>query len=93
MNKKGYVYIITNKSKTIYIGVTSNISRRIYGHKNKLNDGFTKKYNINKLVYCEECENIETAIEREKQLKNWHRGWKINLINEHNPEWKELDFE
>ena len=93
MSKKGYVYIITNKSKSLYIGVTSNINRRIYEHKNKLIEGFTKKYNIDKLIYCEECENIETAIEREKQLKHWHRKWKINLINEQNPDWKELDIE
>ena len=91
MTKQGFVYILTNKNNTtLYIGVTSNLIKRIYEHKNKLIDGFTKKYNLNKLVYFEPLDNITAAIEREKQLKNWHRNWKINLITEFNKEWKDL---
>ncbi|MDA3860662.1 MAG: GIY-YIG nuclease family protein [Melioribacteraceae bacterium] len=81
MSKKGYTYIITNKKNgTLYIGVTSNLFKRIYEHKNGLFDGFSKKYSLKKLVYYEISEDIATAIQREKQLKNWHRDWKINLI-------------
>ena len=81
---------MSNKSKTLYIGMTNNIIRRVYEHKNKLNDGFTKKYNITKLVYFESTPDVNTAIEREKQLKNWHRQWKINLIESKNPSWQDL---
>jgi putative endonuclease len=88
--KDYYVYILTNNSKTIYIGVTNNLVRRIYGHKNKLIDGFSKKYNLTKLVYFEIFNNINDAIKREKQLKNWHRQWKINLIELKNKEWIDL---
>ena len=85
-----YVYIITNRSKTLYIGVTNNIERRIHEHKNLLGDGFSKKYKLTKLVYLEEFTNINDAIKREKQLKNWHREWKINLIESTNPTWIDL---
>ena len=88
--KSYYVYILSNSSKTLYIGVTNNLERRMYEHKNKLLEGFTKKYNITKLVYFEVCNNINDAIRREKQLKNWHRAWKINLIEELNPNWNDL---
>ncbi len=82
---------MTNKlNTTIYIGVTNDIYNRVYQHKKKLVEGFTSRYNINKLVYYEEYDYIEDAIYREKQLKNWRRQWKINLINEFNPEWKDL---
>ena len=91
--KNYYVYILTNKSKTLYIGVTNNLDRRIYEHKNKLIDGFTKKYNLDRLVYFEVFNNIEDAISREKQLKNWHRQWKINLVESVNKEWKDLSLE
>jgi len=91
--KNYYVYILTNKSKTFYIGVTNNLDRRIYEHKNKLIDGFTKKYNLDRLVYFEVFNNIEDAISREKQLKNWHRQWKINLVESVNKEWKDLSLE
>jgi putative endonuclease len=85
------VYVLTNSiNKVLYIGVTNNLQRRIYEHKQKLIDGFTKKYNLNKLVYYEVTNDIESAIRREKQLKNWHREWKINLINRFNPNWKDL---
>jgi len=91
IDKKYYVYIITNKSnKVLYIGVTNNLERRMFEHKNKLIEGFSKKYNLNKLVYYEETTDINNAISREKQLKNWHRDWKINLINQSNPEWRDL---
>ena len=94
MNKICTVYILTNHhNTTFYIGVTSNISKRMWEHKNKITDGFTKKYNINKLVYYETTESIESAIKREKQLKNWHRDWKINLIKKNNPEFKDLSLD
>ena len=86
-----YVYILTKKTnKVLYIGVTNNLVRRIFEHKNKLVEGFTKKYNLSKLVYYEVTNDIYSALEREKQLKNWHRDWKINLINSFNPVWKDL---
>ncbi len=84
---------MANKSKTIYIGVTNDLQRRVYEHKNKLIDGFKKKYNVSKLVYYEVFTSIEDAIKREKQLKNWHRQWKINLIESSNKEWKDLSLE
>ena len=87
---KYYVYILSNKSKMLYIGVTNNLERRVYEHKNKLIDGFTKKYNIGRLVYYEEFDYIDEAIQREKNLKNWHRQWKINLIEMMNKEWVDL---
>jgi len=88
------VYILTNKSnKVLYIGVTSNLERRMFEHKNKVINGFTKKYNLKKLVYFEETSDVRSAIEREKQLKNWHRDWKIKLVTDFNPEWKDLSVE
>jgi len=90
-DKVGYMYIITNKyNTTTYIGVTSDIIRRIYEHKNKVVDGFSKTYNLNKLVYYEVCDDIITAIEREKQLKRWSKSKKHNLINSMNPSWQDL---
>jgi len=91
MTRQYYVYILTNKSnKVLYIGVTNDLERRMYEHKNKMVDGFTKKYNLNKLVYFEGTTDVRSVLEREKQLKNWHRSWKINLVNEFNSEWKDL---
>ena len=85
------VYILTNyNNTTFYIGVTSNLPKRIWEHKNKVVEGFTQKYNLDKLVYYEITDSIISAIKREKQLKNWHRDWKINLIKETNPEFKDL---
>ena len=79
--KKFFVYILTNKYNSVfYVGVTNDLARRILEHKNNLIEGFTKKYNVKKLVYYEECSRVEEAIMREKQLKNWHREWKMNLI-------------
>ena len=86
-----YVYIITNADNNVlYIGVTNDLARRIYEHKNHLIKGFSDKYNLNKLVFFEQTTDIESAINREKQLKNWHREWKQNLIAEQNPYWKDL---
>ncbi len=91
MSKKGYVYILSNNTNNVlYIGVTNDLIRRIYEHKEKIIAGFTQKYNVNKLIYFEIYEDIEQAIIREKQLKNWHRAWKIKLIKEHNPEFNDL---
>jgi putative endonuclease len=86
-----FVYILTNKYNTVlYIGVTNNLERRILEHKQKQIPGFTKKYNCTKLVYFEETNDVISAIAREKQLKNWHRDWKKNLISEFNPNWDDL---
>ena len=91
MKKSYFVYILTNfEETTFYIGVTSNLQKRIWEHKNKIVEGFTKKYNVNRLVYYEQTEDVETALNREKQLKRWHRQWKINLIKEFNPKMKDL---
>ena len=91
MEKKGFVYILTNKKKTtLYVGVTSNLERRINEHKSHLIKGFTHKYNLDCLIYVEECGSIEEAIQREKQLKGWRREKKINLIKAVNPQMKDL---
>jgi len=91
MNKTYFVYILTNfEETTFYIGVTSNLQKRIWEHKNKVIEGFTEKYNVDRLVYYEDTNSVETAIKREKQLKRWHRQWKINLIKEFNPKMKDL---
>ena len=80
----------SSKNGTLYIGVTNDLVRRIWEHKNDLAEGFTKKYGIHMLVYYESTENSTSAIEREKQLKKWNRYWKIKLIEEKNREWKDL---
>ncbi len=86
-----YIYILTNKNNTtLYIGVTNNLIRRIYEHKNKLVDGFTKKYNLNKLVYFESTTDVESAIVREKQLKAGSRKKKVKLIEKENTDWQDL---
>lgn len=91
MAKTGYVYIMTNKTlSTLYIGVTSNLIKRCYEHRNGLIDGFTKTYHLHLLVYYEIFDCIDAAISREKQLKNWHRPWKINLVESMNPKWDDL---
>ena len=90
MSKEYYVYIMTNKSRTLYTGVTNNLMRRVYEHKNKLVPGFTSKYNIKKLVYFESTSDVNQAILKEKQIKGWLRAKKITLINSMNPEWKDL---
>jgi len=88
-----YVYIMTNRSKTLYTGVTIDLIRRVCEHKNKIIDGFTKKYNITKLVFYEETKDIRAAIEREKQIKGWLRSKKIALIESVNPKWEDLSKE
>lgn len=89
--KQGYVYILANKRNgTLYVGVTSDITKRIYEHKNNLIEGFSKRYNVHQLVYYEVHDNIESAILREKQIKKWNRRWKLRLIEEMNPEWRDL---
>ena len=89
--KSMYVYIITNeKNGTLYIGVTNNLVRRVYEHKNKLLDGFSSKYDLNRLVYFEVFDDEENAIKREKQLKRYNRNWKKDLIEKSNPEWNDL---
>jgi putative endonuclease len=86
-----YVYILASKiGGTIYIGVTNDLVRRVYEHKEDLVDGFTKKYKIHRLVYFEQHSDIEAAIQREKQLKKRNRRWKIQLIEETNPNWVDL---
>ncbi len=89
--KRGYVYILSNTRNTVlYTGVTSNLVKRIYEHKNKMVDGFTKKYNLQKLVYYEVFDDIPNAIIREKQIKGWLRSKKISLIDNFNLEWVDL---
>jgi putative endonuclease len=91
MKTQSYIYIITNKINTVlYTGVTSNLKKRIYEHKEKLMDGFAKKYNLTKLVYFEVFETIGTAIEREKQIKNYSRKKKRVMITFFNNKWKDL---
>ncbi|MFA6525655.1 MAG: GIY-YIG nuclease family protein [Patescibacteria group bacterium] len=89
--KNYYIYILTNKTnKVLYIGVTNNLVRRIHEHKNDFVEGFTKKYNVHKLVYYESTENSLEAITREKRIKRWKRAWKEDLINDMNPGWEDL---
>lgn len=85
-----YVYILTNKSNTLYIGVSNDLARRLYEHKHKYADGFTSRYNINNLIYFEECADPREAIAREKQLKGWTRKRKMALIKTVNPDFKEI---
>lgn len=86
-----YVYILTNKNHTVlYTGFTDDIERRVFEHKNKMFKGFTSKYNVDKLVYFEEFIDLESVKHRENQLKRYKRAWKENLINEINPNWRDL---
>ena len=86
-----YVYILTNKSdRVMYIGVTNDLVRRLYEHKQELVEGFTKRYHVHKLVYYEATTDVTSAIEREKQLKSWNRARKNKLIESANPQWKDL---
>ncbi|MBE0429725.1 MAG: GIY-YIG nuclease family protein [Thermoleophilia bacterium] len=88
--KSYYVYIMANRSRTLYVGVTNDLERRMFEHKNHLVDGFSKKYRITRLVYFEETNSIESAIFREKQIKSWRREKKLALINSVNPAWNDL---
>ena len=91
--RQNYVYIMTNRSRTLYTGVTSNLERRVYEHKQRMGSKFTSKYNITQLAYYEECSDTREAIAREKQIKGWLRAKKIALIESVNPEWKDLSAE
>jgi putative endonuclease len=91
VDKQFCVYILASrKNGTLYIGVTSELAKRVWQHKNKQVDGFTKKYNVDKLVYYEIHENAESAIQREKQIKKWNRRWKLRIIEKANPAWRDL---
>ena len=86
-----YVYILASqKNGTLYVGVTADLPKRVYEHKTKLADGFTKRYGVSRLVYYEVFDQMITAIEREKQLKRWHCAWKINLVESKNKNWDDL---
>ncbi|WP_298238142.1 GIY-YIG nuclease family protein [uncultured Algibacter sp.] len=86
-----YLYIITNKkNRTLYTGVTNDLERRMFEHKNKLVEGFSSQYNLNKLMYFETYQYVNDAIKREKNMKKWKRQWKINLIEEENANWVDL---
>ena len=86
-----YVYILASKKNgTLYVGVTSDLIKRVFEHKNDFVEGFTKKFQVHDLVYFEVLDSVESAIAREKQLKKWHRDWKIRLIEKENPGWKDL---
>ncbi|MEE9235930.1 MAG: GIY-YIG nuclease family protein [Candidatus Acidoferrales bacterium] len=90
MGKTFYVYILSNESRMLYIGITNNLIRRVLEHKNKQVPGFTKKYNLTRLVYYESTFDVRAAIRHEKQLKGWLRAKKIALIKSVNPQWKDL---
>ena len=87
-----YVYFMTNGVRTLYIGVTNDLTRRVYEHQHKLADGFTKKYNITMMVHYEVTTDVQSAIAREKQLKGWRRSKKIALIESSNPAWVDLSL-
>lgn len=91
MNKQPVVYILASKRNgTLYVGVTSNLQKRSWEHKNDLIEGFTKQYGVHLLVYYELHDDMVAAITREKQIKKWNRAWKLELIEEQNPDWKDL---
>ena len=91
MRKSAYVYFLSNVNHNVlYVGVTNNLVRRVSEHKAKVNKGFTQTYNCDRLVYFEEFDKITDAIAREKQIKNWKRSWKDELVNKENTEWKDL---
>lgn len=92
--KQYYVYILANRSaSTLYIGVTGNLHRRASEHKRKAVPGFSAKYNLDQLVYCEATDDVRAAIAREKQIKGWRRNRKIDLIESENPDWRDLSAE
>jgi putative endonuclease len=91
MSKQPAVYILASgRNGTLYIGVTSNLIKRVWEHKNGITGGFTEKYNVHNLVYYELIDDMVSAITREKQMKKWRRAWKIELIEKSNPAWKDL---
>ncbi|MGR5341971.1 GIY-YIG nuclease family protein [Vibrio astriarenae] len=93
MEKVPCVYMMaSNNRKTLYIGVTTNLQGRVWQHKNGIVDGFSKKYQTHRLVFFEQYHDVTAAIAREKQLKNWHREWKNNLVEQQNPQWSDLSL-
>ncbi len=88
--RKYYVYIMTSPTGTLYTGMTNDLKRRVYEHKQKLKDGFTKKYNVTRLAYYEETSDVHAALAREKEIKKWRRSKKIALIKSMNPKWQDL---
>jgi putative endonuclease len=94
MSQRSYwTYIMTNRSGTLYIGVTNNLARRVYEHRNHVLPGFTAHYRIDRLIHAESFSEIRDAISRERQLKNWSRARKLALIKENNPDWRDLAAE
>ena len=90
-NKTYYVYIMASKRNgTLYVGVTNDLIRRVYEHKTNVVEGFTEKYRVHKLVYWEQSDSVESALQREKQLKRWNRQWKIALIEKENSNWQDM---
>ena len=87
------MYILTNRTRTLYVGVTNNLERRMYEHKNKLVPGFATKYNVNWLAHYEQTPDVQSAIAREKQIKSWRRSKRVALIESTNPRWKDLSLE
>ena len=90
ISRQFYVYILSSEKKTLYIGVTNDLVRRAWEHREGFVEGFTKKYNVHNLVYYESASDIYSAITREKQMKKWRRQWKIELIEKDNPDWRDL---
>jgi putative endonuclease len=91
MKENFYVYIMASHRRgTLYVGVTSNLPKRVYEHKNGMVEGFTKEYSVHRLVYYEVANDAETALLRERQMKKWNRAWKLRLIEEQNPDWTDL---
>jgi len=93
VSKQYYVYIMASKSRVLYVGVTNNLQRRVEQHKQKLVEGFTRKYNVTRLVYYEMTNDVHAALAREKQIKSWRRSKKIELIESVNPTWQDLSEE
>ncbi|MGA2137691.1 MAG: GIY-YIG nuclease family protein [Verrucomicrobiia bacterium] len=91
--KQYYVYILVSKSRVLYVGLTNDLERRLFDHRQKIIEGFTSKYNVNRLAYYEYFENIRDAIAREKQIKGWRREKKLALIESMNPQWRDLSAE
>ena len=91
LTRSYYVYLLASRRKgTLYVGVTNDLSKRVWQHKQELVEGFTKKYGVKSLVWFEQTESIESAIVREKQIKKWNRDWKVELIEKTNPQWRDL---
>ncbi|MEX2583414.1 MAG: GIY-YIG nuclease family protein [Gemmatimonadota bacterium] len=91
MPKQGYIYILASaRNRTLYIGVTSDLLRRVWEHRNNVHEGFTKRYGVHSLVYFEAHTELLQAIGREKQMKRWNRQWKLKIIEDFNPKWRDL---